>query len=406
MVAMKPFISNTCVLALLIAGASIAGASSILANPPEEPNTAEPQPTSTDEPKLPGWKEVPHQLVDSKFGENEDKSLTVDVGGKVVSSFPDQGDDSLRGSVYLTVGLDLDFVAFELGISTEQLITEAIESDYDEESGFLEGPLKGRRAEDLLHTLKAVVTPFKIGEDEWMQISLVAGRDNATPVGSYIAEWVPAINVMESRSLAEQDLIAVQATLFKYITVQVVSFGHDVLPRIGKATEDINQDGNGSFAINATADLAKVINPDSELGVEIYLSYAQIDDGLTYVSAADSDQPGEGNQTSVGARISAGQLVLAGEYTNIDSDSMGKEDRFSIYGFYSIDRVTPFAGYEKVDSDSGMDEDSFSVGIGYKLARGLMLAFQAVIKDNDETDFLVGLTYGAKALTRSDMRTE
>lgn len=359
---------------------------------------------------LPGFKEAPSRLIDSKFENDEGEEfggLTVDVGGQVVAGFPDSGEDVLRGSALVTVGLDLEFVAAELGLNAEQFLTEAIDSDYDDESGFLEGPLRGRRAKDLIETAKVVVTPFKLGEDEWAVFSVVVGRDNATPVGSYVAEWVPSINVLESRQLDQQDLIKVQATFVQHVTVEVVAFGFDWLPRVGEATDDIEQDGDGSIAINLEADIAKMMNPDSEFGLEIYFSYADVKDGTVYASALDGDQPGENEQISTGVRLSMGQLVVSGEFTSLDSESFGREDRLSLYGFYSIDRVTPFVGYEVVDADS-MDEkeDIITFGVGYKLARGLMLALQIAVDDDDDINTMLALTYGKPALTMSDMRSE
>lgn len=317
-------------------------------------------------------------------------SVQVGLSGQILGRFGDL-DDIVRGDAMIVAKIDAGDLAVNLGISLEDLINQ-LDPDYEDVRNRTNGNgITDNLSKDYLNQLSVMLTPFRFSKDseEVFALTLLAGRDQATPLNTTVVpEWSGILSTLNNRQLGEQDLIKVEATVFQTITVSVVNFGHDWFgyDEDIKQGQEQGEDADESWAINVGAQLEDVLGEDNDL--EIWFSYANVAEGLFYSLATAADQPGENETYSAGLKFNVQKFLFAAEGYIMDAESMpseeiGGEARVA----YAFDRITPSLGIGF--RRDGVTEDTdliYKAEVAYAVAKNVTLAAGVAMTDPEQGD--------------------
>ncbi len=324
--------------------------------------------------------------------------FSIGVDGGMTQQFMDQGKDQARASLAVNVGYEIGPLAAALRLNASDLVSKAIDNDYD---GTFTNGVTTVNVQDVIERGVVTLTPFRYVNAEGKEVVAIAftvGRDAATPLGTYVMEGWQAISILEDRQLTQLDQIKVSARFYENTIIEVVNFGYDWLGYSVDPLQDITEEGGDSFAINVKHKFDKIFGDKTSL--EIYFSYADVAEGITYTRALAGNQPGANNTYGGGARLNWDKFTIAAEGYVEQPDNSSLDDRYglAVITSYQLGKLTPKAGIEMVDEGSGTDM-IYSLGVDWAIFSNLVaqVMWQHVDPNTGETqeNFLLGFKVGA-----------
>jgi len=313
-------------------------------------------------------------------------------GGKI--------DGNAQGHLSVNIGYQIGPVAAALRLTPDQLISRALSDDFEANGDTYTNGVTTVNVKDIIEKGVITLTIFRYVNAEGKEVFALAGtvgRDAATPLGSFVMEGWPAVSILEDRSLSQLDQVKVSAKFFENTMVEVVNFGYDWLGYTVDPLKNVEQSGGDSWAINVTHKFDKILGDGTSL--ELYMSYADIAEGLTYTRATAGNQPGENQTYAAGAKLNWKKFTLAAEGYMEQPKSSGLDDRygFSAQAGYWIGKIQPVAGFEMVDSSTSQDT-IYSLGANWRVMNNVIISFltQFVRPENgeDATNYYIGIKLG------------
>lgn len=318
-----------------------------------------------------------------EIGKNFDAQAIA--GGKVsVFSGERAGDQKNRAALITRLNIQFGALSSELQLNFTKSFSRALYHKFKEQGDVQATELDRDPTEATLEKLTARWDAFSVegeGGVKILSVSVVAGRDQATPVGNFVSVYKTGTPAVQSDRVDQTDLVKVVLEVFRNTVVEFVTYGYDALPYPGDSDRDfdtIKQEGNGSRAINIKHTI------DDFFGGELtlYFSYASSEEGFVNVNRElDRQRPAQ-EIYAAGARyvyvvkILPGRLTAAAEYAHQSNQEASDEDAVSgSVAFDSFDY--PVSGYATVDWQRTLfqDEDglNWTLGLAYHLFENMDL---------------------------------
>jgi len=352
-----------------------------------------------------GWrKAAPTESNLTILPEAEQNALEIGVSGKIVHGFMENADDATRGELVLRAAVQLGPLAVELGMSVEDLISRALNKDFEDNGDSYSNGVTTVRARDLIEKAVATITVAQLtnsknGEKTTVcNVQLFAGRDNASPLGSFTTDASPSVSILEHRSLAQQDLIGVRASVMKNTVIEIINFGYDWFgyqeDGAGERFAGVDPDAEDNIAVNIRHKVADMLGDGNS--VEVYLSYAHMNDQTQFMRATAGDQPGENEVFAAGVQAQVDQMTISLEAFAMRPDSSSADDETGLRAAVSKegDSVSPYASVEVLNRDGNVDK-VFSVGLATEILDGITGTIQLSYVDPDSGDESVNIYIGA-----------
>lgn len=359
--------------------------------------------------------------LNESLDDGEGVEFTYGVDASFVAHFVEDAADeeALRSEIYVTLGLDIPLgdevlrkISILGGFSFQDATSDAAEDDWN---GTYSNGLTDIQARDVFNKLLVVADILaKEGKgDSRIPVYAVrakAGRYQVDQVGSFIPNELQITDsILTPYRLEQQDAVGVEVAFRNggentagdptVTTIGVNFHGFDFFGYSVDALEDVEQDGEGSFTINASHAMALGGND-----IELKFSYSRIEEGVYYTRALPDDQIGENQTFAAGIKWSRdmedlGTLIVAAEGLYIDPDTDAIDEIWAAEVIAALELenipVTPFAGLAVLDRDNSTDLMP-SVGAALRLLPGVTLTAMAqfAMRDQgeDSTNFAVGMT--------------
>jgi hypothetical protein len=301
------------------------------------------------------------------------------AGGKVAVFSSERSDDQKNRAALITrLNIQFGALSSELQLNFTKAFSRALYHKFKEQGDVQATDLDRNPAEATLEKLTARWDAFSVegeGGERIVSVSVVAGRDQATPVGSFVSVYRTGMPAVQSDRINQTDLIKVVLEVFRNTVVEFVTYGYDALGYPGDSDRDFNQieqEGNGSRAINIKHKI------DDFFGGELtlYFSYASSEEGFVNVNRElDRQRPAQ-ETYAAGARyvyivkILPGRFTAGAEYAHQSNQTEKDEDAVS--GSVEFDSFDyPISGYATVDWQRTLfaDEDglTWTLGAAYHL---------------------------------------
>jgi len=306
------------------------------------------------------------------------------VGGKIAAFSGERaGDQKNRAALITNLTIQFGAISSELQLNFTKSFSRALFHKFKEQGDVQTTELDRYPSETTIEKLTARWDAFDVETSKGIvSVSIVAGRDQATPVGSFVSVYRSGIPAIQSDRINQTDLVKVVLEVFRDTVIEFVTYGYDVLGYPGDSDRGFNkieQEGQGSRAINIKHKI------DDFLGGELtlYLSYASSEEGFVNVNR-DLDRQRPAQETyAVGARyiyvIKAlqGRVTAAMEYVH-QSNQEEVKDEDAVSGSLVFDSLEyPVSGYATVDWQQTLfkDEDgmTWTLGIAYHLFENIDL---------------------------------
>ncbi|PIR23460.1 MAG: hypothetical protein COV44_02750 [Deltaproteobacteria bacterium CG11_big_fil_rev_8_21_14_0_20_45_16] len=346
------------------------------------------------------------------------------IEGNYVGQFQDNsagGDDqAFRSEIYVTLGLDIiERINIEAGFSFQDVLSQASDDDF---SGTYSTGLTNVQARDVINKLKVAATLFESQGDGDREVPVFAvsvrgGRYQVDQVGSFIPkQLLMTESVLTPYTLEQQDAVGVAAVYNKEgwgrTQVSIDFHGFDWIGYTTDALKDVEQDGEGSFAINL---LHQMVLSGNE--IQLKFSYIHNEEGVYYTRALAGEQPGANDTFAAGASwarnfTDLGTLTIAAEgmYMDLETgDSLWGADALASLELQNIP-LTPFIDLAVINSEDATAWAA-TLGAALRIMKGVTVSAGVQFADKDDgsdtqTNFFVGTSLTAPTEQRVSVVTD